>query len=98
MLIPAAGRIRQMEHKHWTAEELRLSTPYEDLEAWVNVLVAERLLGRSRYQGPPGLLAQVEALLSSTTAQEMTEMLLEDRIPIEKIKAGLAAASSSQAT
>lgn len=77
-----------------TAEELRLSTPYSDLEGWVYILAGERMSGRSRYQGPPGLLTQVENLLSSTTAPEMISMLLERTIPIEKIKAGLGAAST----
>lgn len=74
----------------WTNEELRMSTPYSDLEAWVYILAGERLSGRSRYRGPPGLLTQVENLLSATTESEMISMLLEQTIPIEKIKAGLA--------
>ena len=78
------------DHKT-TYEELLLCTDYSNLESWVYILAGERMSGRSRYRGPPGLLPRVEILLSSTTAPEMISMLLERTIPTEKITAGLAA-------
>ena len=85
--LPQTGEV-------WTEEEAKMSTPYSDVETWTYILAGERMSGRSRYRGPPGLLTQVENLLSSTTAPEMISMLLERTIPIEKIKAGLDEAST----
>ncbi len=87
-----------MQHKDWTtAEEATMSTPHSDLETWVYILGGQLMSGRLRYQGPPGLLTWLETLRSSITEQEMISMLLERTIPIEKITAGLGAASTPPA-
>ena len=70
------------------AEELRMSTPYSDKEAWAQMLMGQLLQGTSRLQGPPGLLEEMQSLLSSTTVQEMTSRCLEGTTLIVKTKAG----------
>ena len=71
-----------------TEEEVRMSTPHSDRQAWRAILLGELQLGISRFQGPPGLLEEMENLLSSSTEQEITSMLLTHSIPIAKTKAG----------
>lgn len=78
----------------WTEEEAILSTPYSEREEWANILMWELVSGRSRFRGPPGLLAEMESLLSSTTVQEMTSLLLTHPIAIEKTKDGWAVVST----
>ena len=65
-----------MTAQTWTQEEIRISTPYSDIEAWERILMEQLVLGTSRFQGPPGLLAEMERLLASSTVQEMTSRLL----------------------
>ena len=60
----------------WTQEESVLSTPYSEKEAWERILMEQLVLGASRFQGPPGLLEEMERLLASSTVQEMTSRLL----------------------
>jgi hypothetical protein len=60
----------------WTQEESVLSTPYSEKEAWERILMEQLVLGTSRFQGPPGLLEEMERLLASSTVQEMTSRLL----------------------
>ena len=48
-----------------TEDENRLSLPYSHVRSWEWVLEAEHIIGRSNFNGPPGLkekvIAQIEA-------------------------------------
>jgi hypothetical protein len=69
-------------------EELEMSTEYTDTEAWAQMLMGQLLSGTSRLQGPPGLLEEMQSLLSSTTVQEMTSRCLEGTTLTAKTKVG----------
>ena len=71
-----------------TKEELRISTPYSETEAWERILMEQLVLGTSRFQGPPGLLEEMERLLASSTVQEMTSRLLTGEPLRAKTQAG----------
>jgi hypothetical protein len=49
----------------WTEEETKLSLPYSFVRSWEWVLEAEHIIGRSNFNGPPGLkekvIAQIDA-------------------------------------
>ena len=50
----------------WTAEEVRMSTPYSDVRTWRRILICQLRWGESRFQGPPGLLVKMTARLCSS--------------------------------
>jgi hypothetical protein len=49
----------------WSVEETKLSLPYRYVRSWEWVLESEHIIGRSNFNGPPGLkekvIAQIEA-------------------------------------
>ena len=59
-----------------TEEEIRMSTPYSDVEAWKKILIGQLASGTTRFRGPPGLLEQMESLWSSSTEQERISLYL----------------------
>lgn len=76
------------EAQTWTEEESRLSTPYSERAVWERILMEQLVLGSSRFQGPPGLLEEMEHLLASSTVQEMTSRLLTGEPLRAKTQAG----------
>lgn len=78
----------QLEMLQMNGEELMMSTDYSDKEAWAQMLMGQLLQGTSRLRGPPGLLEEMQSLLSASTVQEMTSRCLEGTTLIPKIKGG----------
>lgn len=68
-----------------TVEEIRYSTPYSDRESWALLIMGELVDGRnrevSRFKGPPGMWAEMESLLASTSRKEMEERVMK-RLPL----------------
>ena len=56
----------------WTAEEIRMSTPYSDVKTWRRILICQLRWGESRFQGPPGLLEKLASRLCSSKALKAT--------------------------
>ena len=59
------------DEPRWTAEEIRMSTPYSDLRTWRRILICQLRWGESRFQGPPGLLEKLTSRLSFPTAKTL---------------------------
>ena len=55
----------------WTAEEIRMSTPYSDVRTWRRILICQLRWGESRFQGPPGLLEKLTSRLSFSIAPRL---------------------------
>ena len=55
----------------WTAEEIRMSTPYSDLRTWRRILICQLRWGESRFQGPPGLLEKLTSRLGFSIAPRL---------------------------
>ena len=56
----------------WSAEEIRMSTPYSDLRTWRRILICQLRWGESRFQGPPGLLTKLAGQVRSSKALQGT--------------------------
>ena len=53
-----------------TEEEIMLSAPYSDVEAWEKMIALQIRRGISRFRGPPGLWEVVAARLPSSTEHD----------------------------
>lgn len=65
-----------------------MSTPYSNRTDWALILLLQLQSGVSRFQGPAGLLTEMERLFYSSTAEEITSMFLTRSIPVAKTNAG----------
>ena len=72
----------------WTQDELKMSTPYSDVDAWARIVLGQLLPGRSILRGPPGLWEKIESRLSYLTKQEKTSLYSNSEMRDDWIKAG----------
>ena len=62
-------------HEDMTSQdELKLSTPYSNVQLWAKIVLGQLLSGKSHLRGPPGLWELMESRLSSFTAREKTSL------------------------
>ena len=59
----------------WTAEEIRMSTPYSDVRTWRRILICQLRWQESRFQGPPDLLEKLASRLCSPMASKTSPPL-----------------------
>ena len=64
-----------MTHEDMThQDELKMSTPFSDLQTWGRIVVGQLILGRCALRGPPGLWEKIESRLSFCTEQEKSSL------------------------
>lgn len=64
----------------WTAEEIRMSTPYSDVRTWRRILICQLRWGESCFQGPPGLLTKLAGRVSSSkTLQGTSQTSIQEK-------------------
>ncbi len=79
-----------------TSEEIAMTTPYSDVQAWERMLEYQLLWmdNKSFLKGPPGLLEKVATRLSLITEAEATSKPLNSATEIPKIAADSGTAST----
>lgn len=69
----------ELDGPTWTTEEAKLSTPYSERETWARIIMWDLVDGKSRFNGPDGLRAEMVQLLATTTVEDMRDRLLKGR-------------------